>query len=162
MDAMSEQLDSSPQPGGQMDQAGADAVRAGADRAELLRQCALPPPDLLLKGIAEFNAGAYFEQHETLETAWRAEPGPIRLMYQGVLQVGVAYYHIKRRNYAGAVKLFQRALRHLDPLPDVCQGVDIARLRADARAAQFELERLGPDRIGQYNPVFLKPVIGNW
>jgi predicted metal-dependent hydrolase len=125
---------------------------------ELIRQSALPPPDLLIKGIHEFNAGAYFEQHETLETAWRNEPGPIRHLYQGILQIGVAYYQIQRHNYLGAHKMFQRAWQYLDPLPTVSQGVDIAQFRADTRAAQAELERLGPQRIADYNPVFFKPI----
>ena len=127
-------------------------------QAELLRQAALPPSELLLKGIHEFNAGAYFEQHETLETAWREEPGPIRRMYQGVLQIGVAYYQIQRQNYTGALRMFQRAWQYLDPLPDTCQGVNIAQFRTDAHAAQAELERLGPQRIANFSLVFFKPI----
>ena len=127
-------------------------------RDELLRQASLPPSDLLIKGIHEFNAGAFFEQHETLETAWRSEPGPIRQLYQGILQIGVAYYQIQRHNYLGAHKMFARAWQYLDALPDTCQGVDIARFRADTRAAQAELERLGPQRIADFNPVFFKPI----
>jgi len=129
-----------------------------SQRSELLRQSHLSPSELLIKGIAEFNAGAYFEQHETLETAWRNEPGPIRQLYQGILQIGVAYYQIQRRNYVGAMKMFQRATRYLDILPDVCQAVNIARLRQDAAAARTEMERLGPERIATFNPVFFKPV----
>jgi predicted metal-dependent hydrolase len=128
------------------------------ESAELLRQAALLPSDLLIKGIHEFNAGAYFEQHETLETAWRAESGPIRQLYQGILQVGVAYYQIQRHNYNGALKMFQRAWQYLTPLPGVCQGVDVAQLRTDAQAARTELERLGPARIADFNPVLFKPV----
>jgi predicted metal-dependent hydrolase len=125
---------------------------------ELQRQAALPPTELLIKGIHEFNAGAYFEQHETLETAWREEPGPIRQMYQGILQIGVAYYQIQRQNYTGALRMFQRAWQYLDPLPDACQGVNIAQFRIDASAAQTELERLGPQRIASFSSVFFKPI----
>ncbi len=100
--------------------AGTGAGDDDAARVELLRQSNLPPPDLLVKGIHEFNAGAFFEQHESLETAWRNEPGPIRHLYQGILQIGVAYYQIQRRNYIGAHKMFERAWQYLDALPDVC------------------------------------------
>uniref|UniRef100_UPI00404B9CDF DUF309 domain-containing protein n=1 Tax=Candidatus Roseilinea sp. TaxID=2838777 RepID=UPI00404B9CDF len=129
------------------------------DRAELLSQCDATLPELAARGIHEFNAGAYYEQHETLEAAWRAETGPVRQLYQGILQVGVAYYQIQRRNYAGARKMFQRAWQYLAALPDVCQGVDVAQLRRDARAAQDELERLGPDRIADFSPAFFKPIL---
>jgi hypothetical protein len=79
-------------------------------------------------------------------------------MYQGILQVGVAYYQIQRRNYTGARRLFQRAWQYLSALPDVCQGVDIAQLRADVQAAQAELERLGPERIAEFPPELLRPI----
>ncbi len=129
------------------------------DPAELLSQCDAPLPELAARGIEEFNAGAYYEQHETLEAAWRAESGPVRQLYQGILQVGVAYYQIQRRNYAGARKMFQRAWQYLAALPDVCREVDVAQLRRDARAAQEELERLGPARIAEFSPAFFKPIL---
>ncbi len=127
-------------------------------QAELLRQSRLHPPELLVKGLQEFNARAFFEQHETLETAWRNEPGPIRQMYQGILQIGVAYYHIQRGNYTGAMKMFERAARYLDVLPEICQTVNIARLRQDAAAARAELARLGPERIALFNTVLFRAI----
>ncbi len=62
-----------------------------------------PPPPALIRGLAQFNAGEYWECHETLEVLWRADPRPIRALYQGILQVGVAFYHLHRGNYNGAV-----------------------------------------------------------
>ena len=125
------------------------------DMQELLHQAAQPLPELARKGIEQFNAREFYEQHETLETAWLEEPGPVRQLYQGILQVGVAFYQIERRNYAGARKMFQRARQYLSALPDVCQGVDVARLRRDALAAQVELERLGPERVASFDPALI-------
>jgi predicted metal-dependent hydrolase len=121
-------------------------------------QCDDVPPPLVLKGLREFNAGEYFECHETLETAWRAEPGPVRDLYRAVLQVGLGYYQIGRGNYTGARKMFLRAERWFANLPDSCQGIDVARLRADAAAARAHLEALGPARITQFDRSLLKPV----
>jgi hypothetical protein len=141
------------------DAAGMIQTHARLDESEqLLRQAQEPLPEMAHRAIEQFNAGEYFEQHETFEHLWRAEPGPVRQMYQGILQVGVAYYQIQRRNYAGARKLFQRAWQYLSVLPDVCQGVDIAQLRLDARAAQAELERLGPERIAEFPIELMKPL----
>lgn len=98
---------------------------------ELARQSALPLPEAAAHGVALFNAGHFFEQHEALEAAWRAEPGPVRALYQGILQTGVGLLHLQRNNLIGARKVFERAARHLAPLPAVCQGVDVAALRAD-------------------------------
>ena len=85
-------------------------------------------------GLQEFNRGEYFEQHEHFEEAWLAEPRAVRAMYQGILQVGVAFLQIQRDNWPGAVKLFRRGLPRLRPLPPVCQGVQIAPFRADSRS----------------------------
>lgn len=128
------------------------------DSAALAAAAREPLPELARKAIAQFNAGEFFEQHETFETLWRAEPGPIRQMYQGILQVGVAYLQIQRGNYDGARKIFQRAWQYLAVLPDVCRGIDIAQLRADAQAAQSELERLGPRRVSEFPREMMKPL----
>ena len=49
---------------------------AGMDQT--MRECDESPPPRLLEGIAQFNRGEYFEQHETLELLWRAEPRTVR------------------------------------------------------------------------------------
>jgi hypothetical protein len=141
------------------DAVGVIQMHARLDESEqLLRQAREPLPAMAHQAIELFNTGEYFEQHEVFEHLWRAESGPVRQMYQGILQVGVAYYQIQRRNYAGARKLFQRAWQYLSALPDVCQGVDIAQLRLDAQTAQAELERLGPERIAEFPIALMKPV----
>lgn len=102
-------------------------------------------------GIEEFNRGEYFEQHELLEHAWMAEPRPVREMYQGILQIGVAFLQIERNNWAGAVKMFRRGLPRLRTLPPVCQGVAIAPFRAAAEAIHWEVTELGPERLGEFD-----------
>lgn len=131
------------------------ATHARSDNAaELVRQSALALPESARLAVTQFNAGEYFEQHESFEHAWRAEPGPVRQLYQGLLLIGVAFLQIQRRNERGARKTFQRARQYLAALPDVCQGVDIARFRVEAEAARRELERLGPERIEQFDPAY--------
>lgn len=113
--------------------------------------CASPLPQEALRGIELFNAGEYFEAHEALENAWRAEPGPIRSLYQGVLQAAVCYLHITRNNHEGAVKLYGRCMKLLGPLPPVCQGVDVESLRQDLHRVIAELEKLGAANIASFN-----------
>jgi len=114
--------------------------------------CQEPLPEEVRRGLEQFNAGEYFEQHETLEHAWRAERRPVREIYQGILQIGVACHQIQRGNYAGAVKMLRRGLAHLAHAPDRCQGIDIARLREDARRLLQQLEALGPEGLSQLDP----------
>ena len=119
--------------------------------------CPQPLPDAVLRGLEYFNRGKFFEAHEYLEIAWRAEEGPIRDLYQGILQVGVGYYHLQRGNLAGARKMFARARRCLQIFPAVPCGIDVAGLLADVdavEAAMLSPERLR-DRIqaGLFKPV---------
>ncbi len=102
-------------------------------------------------GRSAFNAGDYFEQHELLEEAWRAEPRPIRDMYQGILQIGLAFFQIEQGNWAGALKMFRRGLPRLRELPAVCQGVNIGALRAAAVAIHAEVTELGPDHLTEFD-----------
>ncbi len=113
--------------------------------------CHDPPPPLLREGLAQFNAGEFFEQHETLETLWRAEARPVRALYQGILQIGVAFYHLRRGNHHGAVVLLERGLGRVGPFRPVCHGVDIARLYRDASAALDALRALGPGGLGTFD-----------
>lgn len=103
------------------------------------------------RGIEEFNAGQYFEQHETLELVWRAEVRPVRDLYRGILQIGVAFLQIERGNARGARKMFERAFGWLKPFEPSCQGVDVDRLVREAGAVYEEVNRLGPDRIGRFD-----------
>ena len=89
----------------------------------------LPPPQLL-EGIAQFNRGEYFEQHETLELLWRAERRDVRRLYQGILQIGVAFHHLRRRNHHGTVYMLTRGAQYLTPFAPRCQGVDVEALLA--------------------------------
>ncbi|MCX7707661.1 MAG: DUF309 domain-containing protein [Anaerolineae bacterium] len=109
----------------------------------------VPPPPDLHRAVEQFNAGEYWECHETLETLWVAERRPVRDLYQGLLQVGVAFHHLQNRNYAGAIKMFRRGLPRLRDLPPVCQGVHVAELVAAARAVHDAAVALGPERIGE-------------
>lgn len=110
------------------------------------------------RGIELFNRGEYFESHEELEHAWNEEQGAGKELYRAILQIAVAYLQIQRRNYNGAIKMFLRARQWIDPLPDVCRGVDIAQLRSDAANARATLETLEADRIEQFDLASLKPI----
>ena len=113
--------------------------------------CDEPPPRQLVDGIDQFNRGEYFEQHETLELLWRAERRDIRYLYQGILQVGVAFYQLRRLNHHGTVYLLTRGPRYLAPFAPRCQRVDVQALIDDAAAALREVERLGPTRLAEFD-----------
>ena len=113
--------------------------------------CDEPAPALLREGIEQFNRGEYFEQHETLEILWRDERRGIRRLYQGILQIGVAFHHVRRGNHHGAVYMLTRGSMYLRPFAPVCQGVDVAALLAEAARALEAVETLGPGRLQEFD-----------
>jgi predicted metal-dependent hydrolase len=113
--------------------------------------CDEPPPPQLLEGIAQFNRGEFFEQHEPLELLWRAERRDIRYLYQGILQIGVAFHHLRRLNHHGTVYMLTRGARYLAPFAPRCRQVDVTALLRDAAAALQEVERLGPARLAEFD-----------
>jgi len=120
---------------------------------DLSGDCAASAPAELIQAIAEFNAGEFFEQHETLELLWRATPGEIRHLYEGILQVGVGMHHLfKNHNFHGAAVKLDHGIRLLSAFPSVCHGVDVDRLRRDATAARQKLLELGPEGVEQFPP----------
>lgn len=149
------------------------ARQAGADHAwarskmmeelvEVVQRCVHPPArevagsaDPLSRaavaGLLEFNRREFFEQHEYLELAWNEESRPVREMYQGILQVGVAFLQIERGNWRGALKLFRRGLPRLRDLPAICQGVDVAEFRTAAETIHAEVTALGPERLAEFD-----------
>lgn len=107
--------------------------------------------EAVLMGIAAFNRGDYFMQHEHFEEAWIAEQRPIRMLYQGILQIGVAFLLIERNNWPGAIKTFRRGLPRLRDLPPICQGMHIGMLYAQAAAIHAEISAPGPRQMNQFD-----------
>jgi predicted metal-dependent hydrolase len=120
--------------------------------------CAQPLAPLAREGVALFNEGHYYKCHDALEEAWVADSSPGRDLYQGMLQVGIAYYQIERGNYRGALKMLLRVRQWLDPLPAICRGVNVARLREDVNNVQEALTTLGPDRMEDLDRALFRPI----
>jgi len=81
----------------------------------------------LAKGIEEFNAGDYFECHDTLEAIWM-EATHDRFFYQGLIHLAVGFYHLLNENYAGAESQLSKGLFKLEEFKPAYQGVQLSRL----------------------------------
>lgn len=114
-----------------------------------------------IEGIELFNAGKFFDAHEELELAWKEETGEIRDLYRGILQVAVTYLHITRGNYDGAVKVYGRSLKWTQGWSDVCRGVNVGKFRTDAQLVMQETQRLGRERITEFDRSLFKPIQWN-
>lgn len=115
--------------------------------------------EIAVRGLEEFNRGEYFEAHESLEDAWNQDQTAGRELYRAILQVAVAYLQIERRNFRGAMKMFLRLRQWIDPLPDMCRGVNVAQLRSDALQVHEALKALGPEHINEFDHSLFAPVL---
>jgi uncharacterized protein len=120
--------------------------------------CNAPLHPQAAEGLHLFNAGKYFEAHEALEEAWNEEAGPVRELYRGILQIAVVYLHVTRRNYNGAIKVHGRSQKWLKDWPAMCRGVYVEELRRNAAAVIAEVQRLGAERLAEFDNSLLRPV----
>ena len=117
---------------------------------------AVPEPELstedrrlLDRGMAEFNAGLFFECHDTLEEVWSGVRGSSRDFFQGLIQVAVGFYHLENDNRSGATTMFRRALFRLGKYGDRHAGVELSELRREVQAWLQRVEGGGPLPQGQ-------------
>jgi hypothetical protein len=127
------------------------AATVAAAGAAAAKEAEAELPELVLKGIEEFNRGEFYECHEYLEEAWMQEPGRIRFLYQGILQVGVGFYHLGNGNWRGARGLLRNGTLRLKEFEPVTSGVDVARLIRECEQCLKELEELGRERVGEFD-----------
>ena len=136
--------------------AAADAAAVAAAAEEPLRsepdgEAPEGLPELVLKGIEEFNRGEFYECHEYLEEAWMQEPKRVRFLYQGILQVGVGFYHLQIGNWRGATGLLRNGTIRLREFEPATFGIDVSRLVHECMLCLEELESLGRERVREFD-----------
>jgi hypothetical protein len=109
-------------------------------------------PATLQRACDEFNAGRYFECHETLEEIWHEEQGEVRDLYKGLIQLAAAFVHISRGNFIGANRLLQTSVGYLSPYRAAgAMGFDIDRICGEAESAHAAAVALGPGGLGAFD-----------
>ena len=89
-------------------------------------------PQDLYKASEEFNAGAFWECHETLEDVWRGTPYPLRFFYHAVIKTAVGFHHLGRHNRHGARTKLSDGVRVLQLFQPEFMGLWTDRLLDDA------------------------------
>lgn len=83
-------------------------------------------------GAALFNAGEYWEAHEAWEALWLRSEGQERRLLAGVILLAAALHKgRKMKNPRGGRRNYDKALAHLEHLPDRYEGVEVRRLEAE-------------------------------
>ncbi|HYZ77764.1 MAG TPA: DUF309 domain-containing protein [Gaiellaceae bacterium] len=86
-------------------------------------------------GLELIRSGEFFAAHEELELAWRAAREAERDFYQGLVHVAVAWYQAGRGNRVGCERQLEKAERRLGPYAPLHEGVDVASVLEQVRAA---------------------------
>jgi len=107
--------------------------------------------DELYRALEQFNAGWYFESHETLEDLWMVAPLPERTMFQGIIQVAAAFVHLARGEYPGVLKLLDAAAEKLQGFAPSHLGIDVSALLADIDRARAEIAQAGEERVREWD-----------
>lgn len=88
---------------------------------------------LLREGVEHFNAGRFFEAHESWEEIWRSTTPEPKDLWRGLIQVAVGlHHHLVRGKPAPARRVLARGLRRLAPYPQGTEGLDLDALRREA------------------------------
>ena len=110
--------------------------------------------DLLGQGIYFFNAGRYFQAHESWEDLWRVTRGPLRLFYQGLIQAAVGLHHLQHGNLNGARAQLTKSVAKLAGYPPRLCQIENDKLVNDLRQILQE---------GEWRPIVIvhdqKPVV---
>ena len=86
-----------------------------------------------LEGVERFNTRRFWDAHESWEELWLEAESELHQFLQGLIQLAAAYHHVQRGTLRGGVRLFDAALKRLEPFPLVHCGVDRTDLEAAAR-----------------------------
>jgi predicted metal-dependent hydrolase len=107
----------------------------------------------IVLGVDQFNRLEFMEAHDSWEHVWLTKPGAEASFAQGLIQLAAAYLHIKRgTSPQGTLRLFNSALRKLEPFEAGFCGVDRGRVIDAASAHRERLVRDGAVRLadGEY------------
>ena len=76
----------------------------------------------------------------------------MRYLYQGILLVGVGFYHWRRRNRRGAMAKLAQGVDKLQWFQPACLTIDVDRLIREAEACRAQLIASGPDQLPPFPP----------
>lgn len=94
-------------------------------------QAPVDAPPQLGVAVQQFNAGMYWDCHETLEEVWLPTAYPLRFFYSALIKTAVGFYHIGKRNPHGARIKLGDAVRLLPYFQPCFLGVDTQALLRD-------------------------------
>ncbi|AFY45687.1 DUF309 domain-containing protein [Nostoc sp. PCC 7107] len=104
-------------------------------------------PQEFWQGVEQFNSGQFYACHDTLEALWIEASEPEKTLYQGILQIAVALYHLRNNNLRGAAILLGEGSNRLRRYPDTYGGINVDELLSQSAALLTILQQTGVNNI---------------
>ncbi|MFQ5847417.1 MAG: DUF309 domain-containing protein [Candidatus Methylomirabilales bacterium] len=108
-------------------------------------------PGVLREAALLWRNHLFFEFHELLEGVWMDWRGPERRFLQGLIQLGVAFYHVQRNNYRGAMSMFRNGRAKVALHVPRYRGVELTKFLEEIDKCREALEGLGPRRCPDFD-----------
>ncbi|MFQ5667812.1 MAG: DUF309 domain-containing protein [Candidatus Binatia bacterium] len=89
---------------------------------------------VIIEAARQFNAGRYFDAHETLEEGLDLVPPDLWELFLGLIQIAVGYHKTTQQLWSGAARMLQLGLQKVEAFPADSAGVNIEALRERVRA----------------------------
>ena len=103
---------------------------------------------LLAQGAAEWEAGQFFDAHETWEEIWQEERRSIRSFWQGLILLAAGLHHWRGKgNPKGLQIKLASGVERLAPYAPGYAGVDVGAVIADAARLQREAVGLSAEQL---------------
>jgi uncharacterized protein len=106
--------------------------------------------DALAAGVRCYRNEQFWLAHEHWERVWLKLPEPEKTFLQSLIQISAAFHHLQKGNTRGTASLLRRALRRLEPYPELFAGIDLARLRSEAGEWLRAVEDCAGSRPGKF------------
>ncbi|MBD2693146.1 DUF309 domain-containing protein [Anabaena catenula] len=120
-------------------------------------------PQEFWQGVEQFNSGQFYACHDTLEALWIEATEPEKSLYQGILQIAVALYHLGNHNLRGAMILLGEGSNRLRRNPASDYGINVEKLFTQSVELLKVLQQSDPEKIlssdGGENIALLFPTI---
>jgi predicted metal-dependent hydrolase len=104
-------------------------------------------PQEFWQGVEQFNSGQFYACHDTLEALWIEATEPEKSLYQGILQIAVALYHLSNRNLRGAMILLGEGSNRLRRYPGNDYGINVEELLLESVKFFKALQQTDPEKI---------------
>jgi len=111
--------------------------------------------ELYRKGVDYFNAGYFFEAHDTFEELWMDDRDASKRFYQGLVQLSTGCYHLVMKNVKGARSQLSKSVAKLRGYEPAYMNLDVSEL---LRQVEELLQRLPAEKIKDLSPELLAAI----